>query len=148
MVFIKYIFIFATVLFKFSFLQADIIANVWKSPTCQCCNEWIDYIKKHKFKVYSNNSGNKSIREKYGYDEKLSSCHTAIIQGYIVEGHVPVEDILKLIEIKPKNVLGITVPNMPIGSPGMDHPSYGKKQSFDVLLIKKDGSTTEIFNRY
>ena len=148
MTFIKYVFIFATVIFKFSFIHADMIANVWKNPTCQCCNEWIEYLKKHKFKVNSINSGNKSIREKYGYSEKLSSCHTAIIQGYIVEGHVPVEDILKLIEIKPKNVIGITVPNMPIGSPGMDHPSYGKKQSFDVLLIKKNGSTTEIFNRY
>ena len=96
-----------------------------ESPTCQCCNEWIDYIKKHKFKVYSNNSGNKSIREKYGYDEKLSSCHTAIIQGYIVEGHVPVEDILNLLKLNLK-CLGITVPNMPIGSPGMDHPHMEK----------------------
>jgi hypothetical protein len=79
--------------------------------------------------------------------EKLGSCHTAKVSGYVLEGHVPAADIRRLLTNRPA-ALGLAVPGMPIGSPGMDGPEYkGRKDSFDVLLVQKNGST-ESFARY
>jgi hypothetical protein len=79
--------------------------------------------------------------------QKFGSCHTALVQGYVIEGHVPVADIQRLLKEKPK-ALGLSVPGMPIGSPGMDGPAYGgRRDAYQVLLIQRDGSNT-VFNTY
>ena len=92
------------------------------------------------------------MRAKLGLPQNLGSCHTALVGGYVVEGHVPAADVRKLLKEKPK-ALGITVPGMPIGSPGMDGPEYGgRKDPFDVLLVTKSlmrsDVSTSVFTSY
>jgi hypothetical protein len=92
--------------------------------------------------VQAFNTGNNGIRARLGIAQKLGSCHTAKIDGYAIEGHVPAADIKRLLEEKPE-AIGLAVPGMPIGSPGMDGPAYGdRKDPYDVLLIHVDGSTS------
>ena len=87
------------------------------------------------------------MRSRLGMPQKYGSCHTALVQGYVIEGHVPAADIRRLLKEKPK-ALGLAVPGMPIGSPGMDGPAYvGQRDPYKVLLIQKDGSV-EVFNSY
>jgi hypothetical protein len=87
------------------------------------------------------------MRERLGMPQKLGSCHTALVAGYVIEGHVPAREIQRLLKDKPQ-ALGLTVPRMPVGSPGMDGPEYGgRKDPYDVLLVAKDGTTT-VFQRY
>jgi hypothetical protein len=91
--------------------------------------------------------GNNAARARLGMPQKFGSCHTALIQGYVIEGHVPAADIQRLLKEKPK-ALGLSVPGMPVGSPGMDGPSYdNRRDAYQVLLIQRDGSTT-VFNTY
>ena len=91
--------------------------------------------------------GNNAMRSRLGMPQKHGSCHTALVQGYVIEGHVPAADIRRLLKEKPK-ALGLAVPGMPIGSPGMDGPAYGgQRDPYKVLLIQKDGSV-EVFNSY
>lgn len=117
------------------------LVQVWKSPTCGCCKDWILLLEKDGFTVKSFDVGNTSARQRAGIPLALGSCHTALVGGYAVEGHVPARDIRRLLVEKPAAV-GITVPGMPIGSPGMDGPEYGgRKDPYDVLLVLKDGST-------
>ena len=117
------------------------LVEVWKSPTCGCCKDWIALLEKDGFTVKTFDEGNTSARQRAGIPLKLGSCHTARVGGYAVEGHVPVRDIRRLLAEKPAAV-GIAVPGMPIGSPGMDGPEYGgRKDPYDVLLVLKDGST-------
>lgn len=117
------------------------LVQVWKSPTCGCCKDWILLLEKDGFTVKSFDVGNTAARQRAGIPLALGSCHTALVGGYAVEGHVPVRDIRRLLVEKPAAV-GITVPGMPIGSPGMDGPEYGaRKDPYDVLLVLKDGST-------
>jgi hypothetical protein len=101
--------------------------------------------------VTVHDSGNSAVR-KLGLPQNLGSCHTALVGGYLVEGHVPAADVHKLLKEKPK-ALGITVPGMPMGSPGMDGPEYGgRKDPFDVLLVTQNlmGSdvSTRVFTSY
>ena len=115
------------------------LITMWKSPTCGCCKDWANYVEKNGFRVISHLTGNEGMRQKLGMPLKYGSCHTALIQGYVIEGHVPVREIRRLIAEKPK-ALGLTVPAMPIGSPGMDGPEYrGRKDPYDVLLIAASG---------
>lgn len=118
---------------------------VYKSPTCQCCNKWIAHLEQNGFKVTAKNTRNvKSIKEKYGIKHNFSACHTAVIAGYFVEGHVPAQSIHRLLSEKP-DIKGITVPGMPIGSPGMEQGT--RKQPYNVLAIDVDGSTA-IYESY
>ena len=110
-------------LFFFTQIHAENIMHVWKSPSCMCCEDWIKYLEENKFKVIKHNSGNTMIKEKLGIDESLSSCHTGIIDRYLIEGHVPIKDIKKLLNLRPKNAIGLSVPEMQIGSPGIDKHS-------------------------
>ncbi len=115
------------------------LITMWKSPTCGCCEDWANYVEKNGFRVLSHLTGNEEMRKKLGMPLKYGSCHTALIQGYVIEGHVPVREIRRLIAERPK-ALGLTVPAMPIGSPGMDGPEYrGRKDPYDVLLITSSG---------
>lgn len=116
--------------------------EVWKDPSCGCCKDWIVYLEKAGFEVRVHDTGNTGVRAQLGMPVKFGSCHTARIGGYVIEGHVPVREIQRLLKEKPKAV-GLTVPGMTIGSPGMDGPAYGKrKDPYDVLLVKADGSST------
>jgi hypothetical protein len=117
------------------------MVEVWKDPNCGCCKDWITILQKSGFDVRVHDSGNTAARARLGIPEKLGSCHTGLVAGYALEGHVPVREIQRLLREKP-NAIGLTVPGMPIGSPGMDGAIYqGRKDPFDVLLIAKNGST-------
>jgi hypothetical protein len=122
--------------------------EVWKSPTCGCCGKWVEHLEANGFAVTAKITSYEMldrIKRQAGIADKLASCHTAEIDGYVVEGHVPAEDIKRLVEERP-DAIGLTVPNMPIGSPGMEQPD-GTTEPYDVLLVKKDGST-EVFARH
>lgn len=121
--------------------------EVWKDPNCGCCKEWIDHLKANGFQVKVHDIGNAQARKRLGIPEQLGSCHTASISGYAIEGHVPATDIHRLLMEKPKAV-GLAVPGMPVGSPGMDAPIYqGRKDPYDVLLVLKDGGT-RVYQHY
>ena len=121
--------------------------QVWKDPNCSCCKDWIAHLEKNGFATTVIEQGNSAARARLGMPQKFGSCHTALVQGYVIEGHVPVADIQRLLKEKPK-ALGLSVPGMPIGSPGMDGPAYGgRRDAYQVLLIQRDGSTT-VFNTY
>ena len=119
--------------------------EVWKSATCQCCGKWVTHLEVSGFAVKTNAADNAAldtIKRAAGIGEKLDACHTAKIDGYFIEGHVPASDIKRLVAERP-DAIGLTVPGMPVGSPGMEQRD-GKTEPYDVLLIKKDG-TTEVF---
>ena len=120
--------------------------EVWKSASCECCGNWVKHLEANGFAVKVNAAGPTildQIKRQAGISEELSSCHTAKIGGYVIEGHVPATDIKRLIAERPDG-LGLAVPGMPVGSPGMEQGA--ETEPYDVLLIKKDG-TTEVFER-
>jgi hypothetical protein len=120
---------------------------VWKSATCGCCKDWIAYLEKDGFQVISYDTGNAAVRARMGLPNRYGSCHTAVIDGYVVEGHVPAREIRRLLRDRPA-ALGIAVPEMPIGSPGMDGPAYGnRREPYAVLLVARDGSAT-VYQQY
>ena len=126
--------------------NTDLI-EVWKSPSCGCCKDWITHLESKGFKVRTHDDGNTAVRQRLGMPVRFGSCHTASIGGYAIEGHVPAREIRRLLKERPAAV-GLAVPAMPIGSPGMDGPAYGqRKDPYDVLLVAKDGSTTA-YQRY
>lgn len=112
--------------------------QVWKSPTCGCCKDWVTHMEANGFRVVVHETGNTAMRARLGLPQELGSCHTALVGGYVVEGHVPAEDVKRLLAQKP-TALGLTVPGMPVGSPGMDGPVYGgRRDPYDVLLVRAD----------
>jgi hypothetical protein len=132
----------------FAATEDDLSIEVWKSPTCGCCGKWVKHLEEKGFAVKANNTSSAMldrIRRQAGIEDKLASCHTAKIEGYTIEGHVPASDIKRLVSEHP-DAVGLTVPNMPIGSPGMEQPD-GETEPYDVLLVKKDGSV-EVFARH
>lgn len=115
--------------------------EVWKDPDCGCCKEWVSHLEANGFQVKVHDSGNTQARSRLGVPDKLGSCHTAQVGGYAIEGHVPASDIHRLLKERPKAV-GLAVPGMPVGSPGMDGPEYGgRKDSYDVLLVLAGGNS-------
>jgi len=121
--------------------------RVFKSPTCGCCNDWIVHLEANGFSVQSYNTGNSDARKRLGMPARYGSCHTAEIEGYAIEGHVPAREIERLLEERP-DAIGLSVPAMPRGSPGMDGPAYGGVvDPYDVLLIDRDGKAS-VFQSY
>lgn len=117
------------------------LVEVWKDPTCGCCEDWVLHLKKSGFAVRVNDSGNDAARKRLGIPAALGSCHTATVGGYTLEGHVPAKDVQRLLREKLQAV-GLAVPGMPVGSPGMDGAIYqGRKDPFDVLLVLPGGGT-------
>ena len=115
--------------------------EVWKSPSCGCCKDWIALLQREGFSVQTFEQGNTAMRAQLGLAARYGSCHTARVGGYVVEGHVPVREIRRLLAEKP-DALGIAVPGMPVCSPGMDGPEYGgRRDPYDVLLVHRDGSS-------
>jgi hypothetical protein len=123
------------------------LVEVWKDPNCGCCKDWVIHLEGAGFAVKVNDKGNNAARAALGMPQRLGSCHTAVVQGYVIEGHVPAADIQRLLAEKPQ-ALGLAVPGMPVGSPGMDGEVYGgRRDAYQVLLVQKNGST-QVFNRY
>lgn len=121
--------------------------QVWKDPQCGCCQEWVEHLRASGFAVEVHDVGNTAARKRLGMPEKLGSCHTATVGAYVIEGHVPAGDIQRLLKQRPA-ALGLAVPGMPIGSPGMDGPVYqGRRDAYQVLLVQRDGGTS-VFARY
>jgi hypothetical protein len=121
--------------------------EVWKDPNCGCCKDWVAHLETNGFQVRVNEVGNSAIRTRLGIAETLGSCHTALVDGYAIEGHVPAKEIRRLLKEHPK-AIGLAVPGMPAGSPGMDGAIYGKRRDpFDVLLVLQGGKTT-VFQSY
>ena len=121
--------------------------EVWKDPNCGCCQLWVEHLQANGFVVKVHDVGNTAVRKRLGLPERLGSCHTASVAGYVIEGHVPAADILRLLRQK-SQALGLAVPGMPIGSPGMDGEVYkGRRDAYEVLLVQRDGST-QTFTRY
>ena len=121
--------------------------EVWKDPDCGCCKDWVTHLQSNGFEVRVHDSGNNAARSRLGVPAKLGSCHTALVGGYAIEGHVPAREIRRLLSEKPA-AIGLSVPGMPVGSPGMDDAVYGgRRDPFDVLLIARDGST-RVFQSY
>ena len=113
---------------------------VYRSPTCGCCSKWLAHLKTHGFNVHDNVLEDmQHIKDKYGINNSLASCHTAIIDGYIVEGHVPANDIKAMLLKKPE-IKGLAVPGMVVGTPGMEMGD--KKTPFNVVAFDKDGQIT------
>ncbi|MGK0273326.1 MAG: hypothetical protein ACI88H_004006 [Cocleimonas sp.] len=112
------------------------IVTVYKTPTCGCCKKWIRHLQSNGFIVKTKNLNSlRSIKEELGIEPKFRSCHTAKIGNYYVEGHVPAEDIKKMLS-DASDINGLAVPGMPMGSPGMEGLS---KDDYDVLAIQNDG---------
>jgi hypothetical protein len=118
---------------------------VYKSPTCGCCSGWIDHVRAAGFRVIARDTSDVgAVKRRLGVLPTLQSCHTAIIAGYAVEGHVPADAIQRLLEERPQ-IAGIAVPGMPAGSPGME--SATPYVHYDVIAFDKDGRTS-VFARY
>ena len=110
--------------------------TVYKSPTCNCCERWISHLRDAGFKVTGKDRHDMAnIKSDFGVNRSLQSCHTAIVDGYVVEGHVPADEIKRMLQERPE-VTGLTVPGMPIGSPGMES-LY--KDPYDVLAFNENG---------
>ena len=113
--------------------------TVYKDPNCGCCSKWVEYMKQNGFNVTSiDTSDVASVKAKYGIGPELQSCHTAIIGDYAVEGHVPAEEIHRMLKEKPA-IAGLAVPGMPTGSPGMEGAI---KEKYDILTFDRAGKTT------
>lgn len=129
-----------------SFAQMAKEMTVYKTPYCGCCGNWIKAMEKEGFKVNTIVKNDfHEVKEVNGITGKTSSCHTALIDGYVIEGHVDYSAIKKLLTEKPKDIRGLTVPGMVVGSPGMEMGN--KKDPYNILAIKKDGST-EIYEKH
>lgn len=129
-------------------LETDEFAiTVYKSPNCGCCTEWEKHLEKAGFKVTSKKTDSITlVRKELGVPEKMQSCHTGIIAGYLVEGHVPADDIKKLLKDRPTEIAGLAAPGMPKNSPGMQ--SEGKPpKGYEVLSFDSNGSS-KIFTSY
>ena len=123
------------------------LVEVWKDPSCGCCKDWVKHLEDDGFAVKVNETGNNAVRAKLGIPAKLGSCHTALVGGYAIEGHVPARDIRRLLKEKPEAV-GLSVPGMVVGSPGMDGPVYdGRRDPYDVVLVLKTGGS-RVYSSY
>ena len=114
---------------------------VYKSPSCGCCGAWVDHMRAEGFIVETRDLDNVNpVKERLGVPYGKGSCHTAEVDGYVIEGHVPAGDVRRLLAEKP-DAKGLALPGMPAGSPGMETPD-GRSEPYTVELIRRDGTTT------
>lgn len=119
--------------------------TVYKSPTCGCCTEWVSYMRDQGFPVDVESELNvQPVKEQLGVPSSLAACHTAVVDDYVVEGHVPADDVKRLLRDRP-DVRGLSVPGMPVGSPGMEQGDY--VEPYEVLTFTPAGDTT-VFAQY
>ncbi|MES2840482.1 MAG: copper-binding protein [Pseudomonadota bacterium] len=123
------------------------VLQVWKDPSCGCCQDWVKHLQADGFQVQVFDTGNAAVRKRLGMPEAFGSCHTGLIAGYAIEGHVNAREIRRLLTEKPK-AIGLAVPGMPVGSPGMDGAVYGERRdAYDVVLVQPDG-TGRVYQHY
>ena len=133
-------FLAVTAAFANDDLMKDIV--VYKNPECGCCTKWVRYLEKHDYNVTIEHTRDVyAVKKRLGVPEKLAACHTAVIDGYIVEGHITNRDIKRLLLFRP-DITGIAVPGMPIGTPGMERGS--SKQPYNVMSFDEKGNV-EVF---
>lgn len=121
------------------------LVEVYKSPTCGCCGAWVDHIKAAGFPVKVHLvDDTAAVRKRHGLPARFGSCHTALVGGYVVEGHVPAAEVKRLLSQKPA-AIGLAVPGMPAGSPGME--AGDRKDPYDVFLVDRNGRET-VFAHY
>jgi hypothetical protein len=119
--------------------QAAPLVEVFKTPTCGCCSKWVDHMRANGFTVRTSDLNDLTqIKKSRGVPARVESCHTAVVNGYVVEGHVPAADVHRLLKEKPA-IAGIAVGGMPAGSPGMEYPGT-KAQAYDVIAFDKSGA--------
>ncbi len=122
------------------------VVTVYKSPTCGCCTKWADHLKANGFQVKARNLADAklmALKAQQGVPSSLQACHTALVEGYVIEGHVPAREVQRLLEERP-NVRGLAVPGMPLGSPGMEAP---QSQPYTVYAFDGDGQV-QVFAQY
>ena len=118
--------------------------HVYKDPNCGCCSAWADHMRRNGFRVTTQDAGDlDSIKRKHRVPAALGSCHTATVAGYTIEGHVPADAVRRLLKERPKGIVGLAVPGMPLGSPGMESPT---PQRYDIVAFDAKG-TTRVFER-
>ena len=124
---------------------AKIAIDVHKSPSCSCCQSWVNHMAANGFAPTVTNTNDMApIKAKYNVAQSLQSCHTSIVNGYVIEGHVPAADVKRLLAAKPAGVIGLTIPGMPQSAPGMDVMPF---QPYTVLSFDAKGATT-VFARH
>ena len=127
-------------------MSAPPTITVYKDPSCGCCTKWVAYLRDAGVQTeVHDRSDMDALKDSLGVPSALRSCHTAVVGRYVIEGHVPIADIKRLLGAAPKNVTGIAVPGMPAGSPGMEVP--GRTDRYDVIAFVADG-TTKLFARH
>src|SRR5881628_3724125 len=115
------------------------VITVYKSPTCGCCKKWVEHVRAAGFVVAVRDTADlDAIAARHGVPKNLTACHTAVVQGYVIEGHVPADLITRLLKERPR-VAGLAVPGMPANSPGMDQPSSAP---YEVLTFDRAGATS------
>lgn len=128
------------------YAEKKIRINVYKTSTCGCCVDWIAHLEQKGFEVHAQNVPKTGpYRLRFGVPPDLASCHTAEVEGYALEGHVPAQDIRRLLSERPK-ALGLAVPGMPVGSPGMEVEGT-RRDAFDVVLFGEEGSR-KVYQHY
>lgn len=117
--------------------SAGPVVEVAKSPACGCCSEWVEHLEDSGFRVKVEDTEDlATVKRRLGVPGDLGSCHTAVVDGYVIEGHVPAEDIRRLLAERPADVKGLAVPGMPAGSPGMEGPPPVR---YDVVAFDGQG---------
>jgi len=129
-----------------AYAQTQPVIDVYKTPSCGCCKDWVTHLEQSGFKVIAHDvPTTKPYRDRFGVPAELYSCHTAFIDGYAIEGHVPAAEIKRLLKERPK-ALGLSVPGMPVGSPGMEVEGT-RRDAYDVVLFAENGSR-KVFRSY
>lgn len=118
--------------------------TVYKDANCGCCKSWVDHLRKHAFRVTAHDASEMDqVKTNFGVPSKLHSCHTAVVAGYVIEGHVPAADIRKLLKQRPR-IAGLAVPGMPMGSPGMEGP---RTEPYETIAFERNGKS-RVFARH
>ncbi len=142
----KKILILLAISLSFSYAQMAKDMVVYKTPYCGCCTNWIEQMKDKGFNIKTIVQDNfDKMKMSKGITPQTASCHTALIDGYVIEGHVNYSAIKKLLTEKPKDIKALSVPGMVVGSPGMEMGN--KKMPYNIIAIKKDGST-EVYEKH
>jgi hypothetical protein len=120
--------------------------TVYKDPSCGCCTKWVEHLRAAGLRPAVHDRGDMdALKDSLGVPPSLRSCHTAVAGKYVIEGHVPASDVTRLVAAKPKGVLGLAVPDMPAGSPGMEMP--GRHDAYEVIAFSANGKTS-VFARH
>jgi hypothetical protein len=127
------------VLGKAAFAQTKEAITVYKDPSCTCCHKWVEHMQANGFVATVTDGEMSPVKSRFKIPPALESCHTTIVRGFIIEGHVPAADVKRLLTEKPKGVVGLTIPGMPASAPGMDGRPF---RPYEVLSFDSTGKTT------